>query len=404
MVFGDTKELMSKDKSLRFSCIRSPLRKRPSRGIVRHKDFMKYYLYLLMLVLPYFMLSACSDDVTEDVPVVVNHADLTSDGELFDGILHYKITSNASQSREVKVIGCEKEAVKVQIPTFIEYNGAKYSVTSIGEDAFYKCSGLTSVTIGNSVTSIGEYAFHGCHGLTSVTIGNSVTSIGDGAFRGCSGLTSINVQKGNAKYDSRENCNAIIETASNTLITGCKNTIIPNSVTSIGDFAFEGCSGLTSVTIGNSVTSIGDGAFSDCSGLTSITIPNSVTSIGNYAFYGCSGLTSVTIGNSVTSIGDEAFKYCENINTITSLAILPPVCGKGVFISELFNKTQVYVPNTGNALARYLGNNVWGQFRYIFEKDLTGVETPVMNNESQVSNLINLNGQYISDAQRGINL
>jgi hypothetical protein len=120
------------------------------------------------------------------------------------------------------------------------------------------------------VTSIGGSAFWECFGLTSITIPNSVTSIGDSAFYGCTGLTSIVVENGNSKYDSRNNCNAIIETASNTLIAGCNNSIIPNSVTSIGDFAFYGCSGLTSITIPNSVTSIGNGAFWGCSGLTSI--------------------------------------------------------------------------------------------------------------------------------------
>ena len=183
------------------------------------------------------------------------------------------------------------------------------SVTSIGGYAFFCCSGLTSVTIPNSVTSIRGYAFYGCSGLTSVTIPNSVTSIEGYVFSGCSGLTSIAVENSNTVYDSRENCNAIIETASNTLICGCANTTIPNSVTSIGDHAFSSCSGLTSVTIPNSVTSIGAGAFSGCSGLTSVTIPNSVTSIGESAFYSCRGLRSVTIPNSVTSIGHDAFGY-----------------------------------------------------------------------------------------------
>ncbi len=161
------------------------------------------------------------------------------------------------------------------------------SVTSIGDYAFWGCSGLTSLTIPSSVTSIGDDAFSGCSGLTSLTIPSSVTSIGDNAFLGCSGLTSINVESGNPKYDSRDNCNAIIETATNTLINGCSKTIIPSSVTSIGESAFEYCSGLTSVTIPNSVTSISNGAFSGCSGLTSVTIPNSVTSISNGAFHYC---------------------------------------------------------------------------------------------------------------------
>ena len=190
------------------------------------------------------------------------------------------------------------------------------SVTSIGQGAFYGCSGLASVTIGNSVTSIGKCAFYGCSGLTSVTIPNSVTSIRQGAFGSCSGLTSIKVESGNSIYDSRENCNAIIETATNTLISGCKKTIIPNSVTSISWYAFYECSGLTSVTIPNSVTSIGDGAFEHCTGLTSVTIPNSVTSIGYWAFCDCSGLTSVIIPNSVTEIGDEAFRGCSGLTRI----------------------------------------------------------------------------------------
>ena len=225
------------------------------------------------------------------------------------------------------------------IPESVTFGGISYPVTSIGDFAFDGCSGLTSFTIPNSVTSIGEGAFLGCSGLTSVTIPNSVTSIGNMAFRDCSGLTSIKVESGNSVYDSRENCNAIIETATNTLISGCKNTIVPNSVTSIGNeaffgcsgltsviipnsvtsidaFAFGGCSGLTSITIGNSVTSIGFGAFDFCRGLTSVTIPNSVASIGDEAFSNCSGLTSVTIPNSVTSIGDDAFCNCSGLTRI----------------------------------------------------------------------------------------
>ena len=175
----------------------------------------------------------------------------------------------------------------------------------------------TIIIIKEGTVSITPSAFYNCSGLASITIPNSVMNFGEEAFKNCSGLTSIVVRSGNTKYDSRENCNAIIETASSTLIQGCKTTTIPNSVTSIGRYAFDGCSGLTSITIPNSVTSIGVGAFYKCSGLTSITIPNSVTSIDISAFSGCTGLTSVTIPNSVTSIGDYAFMGCTGLTSIT---------------------------------------------------------------------------------------
>ena len=129
------------------------------------------------------------------------------------------------------------------------------------------------------VTSIGDYAFYGCNGLSSVTIPESVTSIGNYTFYGCIDLASINVESENIKYDSRNGCNAIIETTTNVLILGCKNTTIPNSVESIGSSAFSGCSNLTSLTIPNSVSSIGNYAFLDCSGLSLVTIPNNVISI-----------------------------------------------------------------------------------------------------------------------------
>ena len=253
------------------------------------------------------------------------------------------------------------------------YEGRR--VTSIGYEAFLNCSGLTSVTIPNSVTSIGFSAFFGCSGLTSITIPNSVTSIGDHAFSGCSGLTTITVDTGNAVYDSRNNCNAIIKTASNKLIAGCKNTVIPNSVTSIGDKAFIDCSGLTSITIPNSVTSIGGSAFYGCSGLTSINIPNSVTSIGGFAFYNCSSLTSINIPNSVTSIGGSAFRGCSGLTSITVET------GNAVYDSR--NNCNAIINTTSNELVAGCKNTVIpnsvtsiGQYAFRECSSLTSVTIP----------------------------
>ncbi len=245
------------------------------------------------------------------------------------------------------------------------------SVTSIAHCAFNGCSGLRNIEIPNSVTSIGSYAFNGCSGLTSIKIPDSVTtSIGSRAFRGCSGLTSIVVSSGNTKYDSRNNCNAIIETSSNTLIAGCMNTIIPNTVTSIGSGAFYGCSGLTNIEIPNSVTTIGESAFYGCSGLTgtltipnSVTsigsstfencsgltgdliIPNSVTSIGSMAFYGCSGLTGIEIPNSVTSIGDYAFSDCSGLTGTLAIPDSVTSIGNSAFES-CSGLTKIFIPKS----------------------------------------------------------
>ncbi len=190
-------------------------------------------------------------------------------------------------------------------------------VTSIGWYAFGYCDSLTSVTIGNGVTSIGWGAFYNCTALTSIVIPASVTSIGESAFDGCFSLESLTVADGNTVYHSAGNC--IIQTATSTLVVGCKSSVIPDddSVTSIGDYAFSGCRTLTSVTIPDSVTSIGSFAFYNCTSLTSVIIPDSVTSIGGSAFSDCTSLTSVTIGNGVTRIGSFAFSGCTSLTAVT---------------------------------------------------------------------------------------
>ncbi len=190
------------------------------------------------------------------------------------------------------------------------------SVTSIRAGAFWKCDKLTSVTIPASVEKIGEFAFKDCTGLTSISIPNSVTSIGEDAFKGCIKLAGIRVEEGNPVYDSRDNSDAIIETSTNTLIAGCKNTVIPNSVTSIGENAFFGCEGLTAISIPESVIIIGGFAFDGCIGLTSITIPNSVTSINGHAFDNCESLTSVI------SKREKPFKLRPGVFTASNNCVL----------------------------------------------------------------------------------
>ncbi len=250
-----------------------------------------------------------------------------------DDPVYFLMEDNAFQDELTKDEFCELWEYKceaISIPegtttikdkSFADYTDLKSivipdSVTEIGKQAFKGCTGMTSIVIPDSVTEIGSSAFSGCTGLTSIVIGNSVTEIGDNAFMGCTGLTSIIVSEGNGKYDSRDNCNAIIETEENTLIAGCKSTVIPDSVTKIGNYAFRGCTGLTSTVIPDSVTEIGDCAFYDCTGLTNVVIPDSVTKIGDNAFMGCTGLTSIVIPNSVTSIRRCAFSGCTGLTSI----------------------------------------------------------------------------------------
>ena len=277
------------------------------------------------------------------------------------------------------------------------------SVTSIGERAFYNCVSLTSVTIPNSVTSIGEWAFADCESLTSidlpgveeigyctfsdcksltsVALSNTLTTIGGYAFDNCESLTSITIPSSVTSIESAfDGCTFVKEKfinhssldaeannywgativdvdidgllIRNDTVVACKsyvtNAIIPNSVTSIGDWAFSNCESLTSVTIPNSVTSIGNWAFSSCVSLTSVTIPNSVTSIGEGAFYGCESLVSVTIPNSVTNIGRMAFYGCKSLVSIT-LGIGMETIEEDVF-NNCSSLTSVTIPDNVTTL------------------------------------------------------
>ncbi len=216
------------------------------------------------------------------------------------------------------------------------------SVLTIGEFSFYGCN-FSSIVIPNSVTSIGSHAFRSCGALTSITIPSSVTSISENPFFYCPALASITVEAGNTVYSSPEGSNAIIKTEEHKLVSGCKNTVIPEGVTTIGASAFGGCSSLTEIHIPGSVTLIDAWAFMDCSGLIAVTIPSSVSFIGNVAFNGCTGLSSITVERET-----------------------PPTLDNGVFDNT---SIPVYVP-CGSLEAYQNYNNTgtpWGGFTNIHD-------------------------------------
>ncbi|MGM9841799.1 MAG: leucine-rich repeat domain-containing protein [Candidatus Limisoma sp.] len=230
-----------------------------------------------------------------------------------DGI-YYK------DNKDGKTVAVAKESMMgtayvgdVVIPSEVTYNGTTYSVTSIDEEAFFRCSGMTSVTIPNSITSIGDSAFYGCSGLTSLTVPESVTELGVCAFQDCTGLTSMT---------------------------------IPDSITMIPNGTFWYCIGLTSVTIPDSVTLIDASAFAFCSGLTSFTIPEAVTELREGAFMMCTGLTSITIPEAVNSIGNYAFGGCSSLMTFTSKNTTPPTLTSVDTFKEMSEECQLYVPES----------------------------------------------------------
>lgn len=281
------------------------------------------------------------------------------------------------------------------------------SVTTIGNEAFAKCSEIASVNIGNSVTTIGDYAFFDCSSITSVTIPSSVTTIGEGAFRSCinltsftipssvksigecvlaycPSLTSIIVDENNDVYDSRENCNAIIETATNTLIAGCVNTVIPNNVTAIGNKVFWGFSNLTS-----------------------FTIPNSVKKIGIYAFCYCTNLVSVIIGNGVTTIEDFAFGACNNLTNVYCYAEQVPETNNAFTYSNYTNAT-LHVPAI--SIDAYKNAEQWKDFGNIVAltdedpKPTTAIMETTATQQPTIVERYTIDGKRINQLQRGLNI
>ena len=304
------------------------------------------------------------------------------------------------------------------------------SITSIGEQAFEGCSALVSVNIPNGITTIEKAVFSGCGALTSITIPNSVTTIGEDAFMGCQltsltipksvvsiastsfsacaySLATIQVENGNTVYDSRENCNAIINSLDNTLILGCQNTIIPNDVEKIGEYAFNGCTELTSIDIPNSVKSIGDYAFQNCYKINTVNIPNGVTTIGNSAFYNCSGLKTIVLPKTITTIGNNAFNYWGSKEIYCYAEQLPEI-GDFVFFPYSGANSTLHVPAT--SIETYKTAEQWKDFGTIVAltdddpKPTTDIIVSRAQQQPTIIERYTIDGKHISQPQRGLNI
>ena len=315
----------------------------------------------------------------------------------------------------------------VTVPQSVTYNGVTYKVTSIGRGAFAVNRRLKKVNLPESLVSIQPGAFAWCDDLQSIYIPKSVEDIEYAAFEGCIGLNSVVVDKDNKNYDSRNNCNGIIETEGNELIFGNQNTKIPNSVTRIGEWAFAGQSLLTTVDIPSSVTSLGSHAFSE-SGLKSMEMPNSIIALGTNVFMNCrametlvfsesletiSGfilnqchaLKSIIIPASVKVVEEYAIAYSNNVESITFLSTTPPAIFPASFEELGYNYTiTIHVPE--GCRDAYENSTVGQTFTNIVDdvKISTGISNVTLSNADTESRIFRLNGTRVSSLQKGINI
>ena len=257
------------------------------------------------------------------------------------------------------------------------------TVTSIGRQAFYGCSGFTSINIPNNVSTIGSYAFGNCSNLSTVNIGSGVTNINIYSFGNSNNLNYINIDPDNSKYDSRDNCNAVIETATNSLFLGCKNSTIPNTVTSIGEGAFNNISGLTNIVIPGNVTTLGKRSFLDCTNLSEVTLENGVVTIGEDAFRNDRNLTSIDIPNSVTTIGEYALDIYQ-LKEIHVHWSSPKKLTND--ITTNYNNTTLIVPD--GTVDKYKKASYWKKFKTIInESDTEEPETIVVGSTFVIDGL-----------------
>ena len=298
--------------------------------------------------------------------------DVVSDNPYFDSRNNCNAIIQTSTNTLVK--GCKNTV----IPNTVEV---------IGDAAFTQVS-VDSMPIPNSVKKIGWIAFWLCHSLKKIHIPASVTFIEHDAFNGCTGVTSMTVDPENTVYDSRDSCNAIIETASGKLLYGCNYTVIPNSVKIIGDAAFEECYGLTSIEFGDSVVATELNSFYGCRNLTKVTLGKSLQTIGRFTFYMCEKLESITLPATVTSIGEYAFTYCRALKSLISYAVTPPAMPNANTFSD-YSTPVLYVPE--ESLEAYRTTDCWSRFTTILpikKGDVNGDERLSIGDVTALINLL----------------